>query len=49
MADAGGGDQEEEHIEVQRKMSETAQPANNHSAQAQTSEASKKSSKKKGA
>ena len=48
MADAGGGEQEGEHVETQRKMSEPAQPGNNHSSQAQTSEASKKSSKKKG-
>lgn len=52
MADAsgGGGDQEEnvEMVETQRKMSEPAQPTNNHNAQAQKSETSKKSLKKKG-
>ena len=46
MADAGGGEQEGEHVEMQRRMSEPAQPGNNHNTQ--TSEASKKSSKKKG-
>lgn len=49
MADAGGGAVQEENdgdmAEGQRKMSEPAQPANNH--QAQKSEASKKSLKKK--
>lgn len=50
MADAGGGGVHEENggdvAEGQRKMSEPAQPTNNH--QAQKSEASKKSLKKKG-
>ena len=50
MADARGGGVQEENggdvAEGQRKMSEPAQPANNH--QAQKSEASKKSLKKKG-
>ena len=50
MADGGGGAVQEEigrdMVEGQRKMSEPAQPANNH--QAQKSEASKKSLKKKG-
>lgn len=50
MADAGGVGLQEENggdvAEGQRKMSEPAQPANNH--QAQKSEASKKSLKKKG-
>ena len=51
MADAGGDGVQEENngsdiAEGQRKMSEPAQPANNH--QAQKSEASKKSLKKKG-
>ena len=49
MADAGGGGIQEGNGDVaegQRKMSEPAQPANNH--QAQKSEASKKSLKKKG-
>jgi len=49
MADAGGGGVHEENggdvAEGQRKMSEPAQPTNNH--QAQKSEASKKSLKKK--
>lgn len=50
MADAGGGVQEEngDIAEGQRKMSEPAQPTNNHNVQAQKSEASKKSLKKKG-
>lgn len=50
MADAGGGGVHEENggdvAEGQRKMSEPAQPTNNH--QAQKTEASKKSLKKKG-
>lgn len=50
MADGGGGAVQEEigrdMVEGQRKMSEPAQPVNNH--QAQKSEASKKSLKKKG-
>ena len=50
MADAGGGGVQEENggdmTEGQRKMSEPTLPANNH--QAQKSEASKKSLKKKG-
>ncbi|CAH3150408.1 unnamed protein product [Pocillopora meandrina] len=49
MADDGGGAVQEEigrdMVEGQRKMSEPAQPANNH--QTQKSEASKKSLKKK--
>lgn len=48
MADAGGGEENAEMVETQRKMSEPAQPANNHNAQAQKSETSKKSMKKKG-
>ena len=49
-ADAGGSTQEEglEMTETQRKMSEPAQPVNNHNAQAQKTEATKKSLKKKG-
>ena len=50
MADGGGGAVQEEigrdMVEGQRKMSEPVQPANNH--QAQKSEASRKSLKKKG-
>jgi len=50
MADAGGRGVQEENggdmAEGQRKMSEPALPLNNH--QAQKSEASKKSLKKKG-
>ena len=44
MADAGA----EEHEMAHQKMSEPTQPANNHNAQTQKNESSKKSLKKKG-
>lgn len=49
MADAGGVQEENvEMVETQRKMSEPPQPTDSHNAQAQKSEVSKKSLKKKG-
>ena len=47
MADSGKGENEE-HEMTNRKMSESGQPANNHSNHVQRSENSKKSLKKKG-